>query len=193
MPVHFTLAEIKDLPDVPATVDTDRVDAIEADLVGTIEREIGHPLAPATVTARVVAGTAWAVVLPHADLTALTAVAWPDSGTQDPADYATEYGILTLASGADPGWAVGDAVTVTYTHGPWASCPPDLREPLLWAIRDRILSGSANAGPEARRTSITTEYGTTNFVIPGEARPTGYPALDAAIAGHVRTSVGDFA
>ena len=40
---------------------------------------------------------------------------------------------------------------------------------------------------------MTTEFGNTNYVQPGEKRPTGYPALDAAIAGYERTSIGDFA
>lgn len=190
MPTHFTLAELTALPDVAAGVDTARVDAIEADLVGTIEREIRAPLAPATVTVAVTVAGTGAAVLPHSDVRSVTGIV-RDGVPLPIAGVTSNAGILRPATPST--WSAGELLEVTYTHGPWATCPPDLKEPLLWAVRDRVLAGGANAGADARRTSVTTEFGTTNYVLPGEKRPTGYPALDAAIAGYERTSIGDFA
>ncbi len=37
------------------------------------------------------------------------------------------------------------------------------------------------SGVDVRKTSVNTDFGTTNYILPGEKRPTGYPELDAIL------------
>jgi hypothetical protein len=79
-------------------------------------------------------------------------------------------------------------VVVVYSAGEYTTCPADVKDTVMQATRDRLLSQSDRAGVDVRRTSMNTEFGTVNYVIPGEKRPTGYPDLDALIASYQRTT-----
>lgn len=78
-------------------------------------------------------------------------------------------------------------VVVTYTAGLYATCPADVKDAVMWATRDRLLSQSDAAGIDSRKTSMSNEMGgTTTYLLPGDKRPTGYPDLDAVIASRQR-------
>jgi hypothetical protein len=86
-------------------------------------------------------------------------------------------------------WTCGVSnVTVVYSAGDFATCPADIKDAVMWATRDRLLSQDARTGSDARKTTVNTEYGTTTYVLPGEKRPTGYPELDALIASYLRST-----
>jgi hypothetical protein len=98
-------------------------------------------------------------------------------------------GVLRYAtSGSYTGtvWTAGAGnVVVTYTAGRYTTCPADIKDAVMWATRDRLLSQGDRAGIDVRRTSMSNDLGgTTTYLLPGEKRPTGYPDLDALIASY---------
>jgi hypothetical protein len=87
-------------------------------------------------------------------------------------------------------WTAGAGnVVVTYTAGRYTTCPDDIKDAVMWATRDRLLSQGDRAGIDVRRTSMSNDLGgTTTYLLPGEKRPTGYPDLDALISSYTRTT-----
>jgi hypothetical protein len=79
-------------------------------------------------------------------------------------------------------------IKVTYTSGycVLADIPKDIKEAALQGTRARLLTMDSQAGIEDRRTSLSTDAGTVQFVIAGEGRPTGYPEVDEVIMGWKR-------
>jgi hypothetical protein len=79
-------------------------------------------------------------------------------------------------------------VVVTYTAGLYSACPPDVKDAVMWAVRDRLLGQDDRAGIDIRKTSQSNDLGgVTTYILPGEKRPTGYPDLDAVIASRQRS------
>lgn len=190
MPECFTLDELRTLPDM-GSAEVSAVDAAEAHLVDIVEEEIGGPLVPRAVTATFDGGGT-ALVLPSQHVRSLTSVTV--NGTSlDVSDFVTTHGILRYAAAGTTFASGVSNVVVVFQSGEWAACPPGFKEPLLWAVRDRLLSHDGNSGLDARRSSVQTEFGTTTYVLPGEKRPTGFPQLDAAIAAYQRKRPGGFA
>lgn len=189
MPDYFTLTEFRALPDMAnATTYPDaRVEASAAYFTSVVEREVGAPFIPRSVTETLDGTGASTLVLSTIHVRSLTSVTVGGVAVTV-GDLTAEYGILRYLNGGTS-WAGGvQNVTVTYMAGEFAVCPPDIKEPVMWATRDRLLNQATSAGVDARKTSVQTEFGTTNYVLPGERRPTGYPELDAAIAGRQRTT-----
>lgn len=166
MPDYFTLDEFRDLPQMgDSDKYTDaRIDAVAASLTSIIEREVGTSFVSRTYT-KVLSEINGDVV------------------------FTTPYVLETTSVGdasAGASWPFCGAardVTVTYRAGYSDDPPADIKEALMWAVRDRLLATSSTAGIDARRTSLITEQGTVNYVLAGADNPTGYPDLDAAILG----------
>lgn len=196
MPDYFTLAEFRLLPDMDDTTayPDARVEAAAEHFTSIVEREVGVPFVPRTVTETLDGSGGLALVLSSSHVRSVTTVT-VDGTAVDVSGLSGQYGLLRYSDGSSL-WTVGIGnVEVTYEAGEYATCPADIKEPVMWAVRDRLLEQSSNAGIDARKTSATNEFGgTINYVLPGEKRPTGYPELDAAIAGRMRSDhVGGFA
>jgi hypothetical protein len=187
-PDYFTLAEFRALPDCSGSAFSDaEINAAAAYFVAIVEREIGEPFIPRSYTDTLDGNYACSLVLTHPVIRSLTSV------TVD--GVAVTVGLLTAASGVlryldGSTWsnATPSNVVVTYSAGRFTTCPADIKNAVMWATRDRLLSQSDQNGVDIRRTSVTTDYGTTSYVLPGEKRPTGYPELDALIASYVRNT-----
>ncbi|NUO35883.1 MAG: hypothetical protein HOQ45_02425 [Nocardioidaceae bacterium] len=188
MPDYFTLAEFRALPDMSdATTYADaKVEAAAAYFTAIVEREIGEPFIPRTYTETVDGTSGPILMLARPAIRSLTSVT-VGGVSVDTAALNSAGGVLRYTGGASWAYGVGN-VTVTYVAGRYGTCPDDIKSAVMWATRDRLLSQADQAGIDVRRTSITTDFGTTNYVLPGEKRPTGYPDLDAAIAGRVRAT-----
>jgi hypothetical protein len=187
-PDYFTLAELRALPDCGSTTFTDaQINAAATYFTAIVEREIGYPLIPRTFTDVLDGGGFWGLVLSQAYVRSLTTVE-VDGASVSTALLTVSGGVLRYLDGS--AWSDDIAnVEVVYSAGRYATCPGDIKNACLWATRDRLLSQSDSSGIDVRKTSVNTDFGTTNYILPGEKRPTGYPDLDAAIAGYVRTSV----
>lgn len=190
-PDYFTLAEFRTLPDCTGSLFSDaQINAAAAHFVSIVEREVfgegGEGFIPREFTVTLDGSGRSAIILPHAHISAIDTITVDDVAVL-PVDLAYANGILRYLAGTY--WTYGVAnIVVTYTAGKYATCPPDVKDAVMWATRDRLLSQSDQAGIDVRRTSMNTEYGTVNYVIPGEKRPTGYPELDALIASYQRTT-----
>jgi hypothetical protein len=187
VPDYFTLAELRALPDVSdSTRYTDaRVEAVAAYIVSVIEREVGTSFIARTVTDEVHDGGRAAIVLdkPHV----LTVTSATVNGVALTTDLRARDGVLRQYADATSftpiAFAAGSGnVKVTYSAGYSSTVPGDIKEAALQATRARLLETDSKATVNDRTSSITNEVGgTTQFVLPGEDRPTGYPAVDAVI------------
>lgn len=190
-PDYFTLAEFRIVcPDIGEATDP-QVLAAAAYFTTIVEREIGEPLIPRTFTQTIDGTDLPTLVLGHTNVRSLTAVT-VGGVTIDPASLSSTNGVLRYTSNYYPTgipWTLGASnIVVTYVAGAYATCPADVKDAVMWATRDRLMAQSDQAGIDTRRTSVTTEFGTTNYVLPGENRPTGYPDLDAVIASYRRNT-----
>lgn len=191
-PDYFTLTEFRLLPDVASTSDYPdaKVLAAAAYFVDIVEREVGHPFIPRSYTENLRGNGSTALVLSHPYIQSLTTVTVGGVSVNVAGLDATS-GILRYATTTAFGttaWTYGAAVVVTYSAGPYATCPDDIKDSVMWATRDRLISQSELSGSWDRKTSVSNEFGTTQYVLPGEKRPTGYPELDALIASYCRTT-----
>lgn len=188
-PDYFTLAEFRELPDMDdeGRYSDDKVEAAAAYLTETVEREVGVPLVPRTATETLDGTGGLALVLSHVHVRSLTSVTVGGTSV-DVNDLTATHGLLRYVN-RSTSWPVGISnVVAVYSYGEYATCPDDIKDPVMWATRDRLLNQSTQAGANARRTSVSNDIGgTTTFVLAGEKRPTGYPDLDAAIAGRRRS------
>lgn len=187
-PDYFTLEEFRALPDMDdeATYTDADIEAEAAYFTAIVERELGYPLVPRTVV-DTLDGCGWTLVLSQAYVRSLTSVT-VDGSTVSTALLTANSGVVRYLNGSTWSAAAPANVVVTYSAGRYVTCPADIKSPVMWAVRDRLLSHADNAGIDIRKTSVTTEFGTTSYVLPGENRPTGFPELDAAIAGRERSS-----
>jgi hypothetical protein len=191
---YFTLAEIRALPDVTEGSYSDAViEAAEAFFVSIVEREVGVPFIPRTFVDTLDGNGRAELVLTHDQIRSLTSVTVNGVsvtvGNLTAADGVLRYS--TSGGGAGTTWTQGVSnVVVTYSAGEYTTCPADVKNAVMWATRDRLISQGSQNGIDVRRTSITNDLGgTTQFLLPGEKRPTGYPELDAVIASYVRNTV----
>ena len=72
-------------------------------------------------------------------------------------------------------------VVFTYEYGR-SSCPPDLRRAIVDAVAFSLLGETS--GQSMRQTSVTNEFGSTNFARPNDDHPFGLPDVDAIIMRH---------
>jgi hypothetical protein len=191
-PDYFTLAEFRALPDCSGSAFSDaEINAAAAYFVAIVEREIGEPFIPRSFTETLDGTGDTCLILSHAYIRSITSLT-VDGVTVSPTLLTTVAGVLRYStSGGSLGtiWTPGVGnVVVTYSAGRFTTCPADIKNAVMWATRDRLLSQSDQNGVDIRRTSVTTDYGTTSYVLPGEKRPTGYPELDALIASYVRNT-----
>jgi hypothetical protein len=188
-PDYFTVAEFTALPDCAGFQETPIL-AAAAYFTTIVEREIGEPFIQRTVTETLDGRGTTSLVLasPYVTLTSVTV----GGTTVSVSGLTVVDGVLRYAtSGSYTGtvWTAGAGnVVVTYTAGRYTTCPADIKDAVMWATRDRLLGQDDRAGIDIRRTSVSTEFGVTNYVLPGEKRPTGYPDLDALIASYTRTT-----
>lgn len=187
-PDYFTLDEFRLLPDCSADAFTDeQINDAAAYFTAIVEREVGVPFIPRTVTQTLDGNNTAALVLSSTHVRSLTTVTVAGTSVTV-GDLTGQYGVLRYTA-STTSWPLGVGnVVVVYEAGEFEQCPADIKDPVMWATRDRLLSQTDQAGIDVRRTSVTTDFGTTNYVIPGEKRPTGFPDLDAAIAGRVRVT-----
>lgn len=190
-PDYFTTAEFQDLPDC-SEFDEPEILKAAAYFTSIVERETGQTFVPRDITdERDGNGTA-TVLLSRSNVRSLTSV------TVD--GIAVSTGLVTARGGrlryktTGYGWRQpfprGVAnVTVAYSAG-YDECPEDMKDSVMQATRDRLISQSGENAIDVRRTSMTNDLGgTVSYVLPGEKRPTGYPELDALIASYLRTAV----
>lgn len=185
-PDYFTLDEFQALPNCGQFDETD-VLAAAAFFTEIVEREIGEPFVKRTVTETLDGRGTDSLVLGSPYVT-LTSVAVGGSSV-DVSGLTATSGVLRYSGYGGTAWAVGASnVVVTYQAGRWTEPPADIKDAVMWATRDRLMAHGDQNDVDVRRTSMTNDYGTTNYVLPGEKRPTGYPELDALIASYVRTT-----
>lgn len=191
-PDYFTLDEFRALPDCGGSTFTDdQINAAAAYFAAIVEREAGGSLIPRTRTDTLRGDGSCALALSTVHVVSLTTVTVAGTSVSV-AGLDASTGLLQYATTSTLGgtvWPLGAEVVVTYTAGLFASCPADVKDAVMWATRDWLLSQSDQNGVDIRRTSISTEYGVTSYVLPGEKRPTGYPDLDAVIASYARKTV----
>lgn len=187
MPDYFTLAELRALPDCGSTTFTDaQIEGAAAYFTAIVEREVGYALIPRAFTDTLDGAGGRDLILTQGYVRSLTGVE-VDGNVVSTSLLTVSGGVVRYLDGST--WSDDIAnVEVTYAAGRYAECPDDIKDACLWATRDRLLSQSDQSGIDVRKTSMSTDFGTTNYILPGEKRPTGYPDLDAAIAGYVRTS-----
>jgi hypothetical protein len=187
MPDYFTLAELRALPDMndSARYTDARVESAAAYIVSVIERVVRASFVARTVTDEVHDGGTYDIVLRNSHV--LSATSATVGGVAVTNTLSVLGGVLQqYAPGATSPtlWTAGSRnVKVTYEAGYSVVPPADIKEAALQGTRARLLSKDSQASIDDRRTSMTTELGTVQYVIAGENRPTGYPEVDAVILG----------
>lgn len=186
-PDYFTLAEFQAaVPDVES-FEEPAILAAAAFFTAIVEREVGVPFIPRTFTlTRDGYGTS-TIVLPHDHIRSISS-ATVNGDTVDDSLLTFGNGIVRYLSG--DWWASGVAnIVITYEAGEYDECPADIKDAVMWATRDRLISQSGEHTQDPRLSSMTNDLGgTMQYVLPGEKRPTGYPELDAVIASYVRNT-----
>lgn len=190
-PDYFTLAEFRALPEMDDATkyQESKVLAAASHFVRIVEREVfgstGEGFIPRTLTQTFSGDSQVVLVLKSANVRSLTTVT-VDGSSVLVADLSGEAGILRYLDGTR--WNLGVAnVAVTFSAGKYASCPDDVKDAVMQATRDRLISQASDAAQDPRQSSMTNDLGGTNqYVLPGEKRPTGYPELDALIASYAR-------
>lgn len=185
-PDYFTLAEFRALPDCSGFTDAEINNAANY-FTAIVEREVGQPFIPRTFT-ETLDGRNGNVVLAQPFVRTLTSIT-VNGVASSLTNITVRNGVVLNTSGYTV-WPFGlDNVVVSYTAGRYATCPADVKDAVMWATRDRLLSQKSNSAIDMRKTSVSNEFGgITNYVLPGEKRPTGYPDLDAVIASYVRNT-----
>ena len=183
---YFTEAELRALPqmDNETKFTLARVEAAAAHIVAIIEREVGTSFISRTVTNQAYDGTGGPDLFLSA-LCVLSVTSATENGTAVTDTLSYKDGSLRrYAAGtyyAKP-WRAGiNNITVTYASGYSSTVPADVKEAALKGTRAHLLSTMANSAMDDRRTSMTTDMGTVQFVTAGRDRPTGYPDVDAVI------------
>lgn len=191
-PDYFTDAEFRGLPDMSDTqvYTAAQVLAAAAYFTAIVEREVfgetGEGFVPRSLTETFDGDGSLALVLRTMNVRSLTSVT-VGGVTVSVGGLTGVGGSLRYLDGGT-GWGRGVAnIVVTYSAGRYDECPPDVKDAVMQATRDRLLAQNDQSGVDIRRTSVTTDYGTTSYVLPGENRPTGYPDLDAVIASYKRS------
>lgn len=190
MPDYFTLAEFRALPDMSSDskYPDARVEAAAAHIVGIIEREVGTSFVERAVT-EVHDGGDDRIVLNAALVRSITSAT--ESGVAVTDDLRVSAGVVTRHSSSTATTTVPFAagvrnVSITYASGYSATPPADIKEAALQGTRSYMLEHSSDSSVMDRRSTVTSDQGTTSFVLAGPDRPTGYPEVDAVILGWQR-------
>lgn len=187
MPDYFTLAELNALPNMGEGRYSDaRKEAAAAYVVGIIERVVKTSFVARTITGEAHDGGRDGIVLRNPQVISVTSAT--ESGVAVTDSLRMVNGVLRRFSSATSftpiTWASGTGnVLVTYQSGYSATAPADIKEAALLATRFRLMASNSNSDLNARQTSMTNEFGTTQFAVAGSERPTGYPEVDAVIIG----------
>jgi len=189
---YFSESELRALPQMSDTIvyTSARIDAAGAWAVTTFEEFCGTAFIPRSYTELFDGSRAnranRGLVLTKRRATAVTALKQDGIAFTAPEllELKLDGGVVKrLPAGSyvpqEWNWGTGN-IEATYTYG-FAQVPGDVKEAALQATRARLLGTNSNADFDDRRTSMTTEMGTVNFVIAGEDRPTGYPEVDAVL------------
>lgn len=181
-PDYFTLAEFRALPDMgdEATFTEAKVLAAAAYFTAIVEAEL-WPMIPRTFVDKFdVDGDVDLLPLSQPLNVTLTSV------VIDGTSKSTSNFVVSSTGGLQYKWdqdwysVYRQGIVVTYQAGE-EECPADVKNAVMWATRDRLLSQTDSSGIDVRKTSVSTDFGVTNYILPGENRPTGYPDLDAVI------------
>jgi len=195
---YFTLAELRALPDMSSTTKYPDAtcEAKAAEIVDIIEREVGTSFISRTVTDEVHDGGGYSIPLRKSRVLSVTSVT--ENGTAVSAsELNLVRGILerfTTGAVYPTRWAHGRRnIKVTYESGycTLGNIPDDIKNAAMQATRSRLLESHSTSSVDDRRTSLSNEMGTINFVIAGEDRPTGYPVVDEVIVGWKRRLAAD--
>lgn len=190
-PDYFTLTAFRDMADMSdATKYPDAVVEDAADYItGIVEREVGTSFVARTVTETYDGGGS-AIVLRKPFVQSVTSATEDGVAVTDTLRAANGVLRKYAAGTYTPlSWTSGVGnVSVTYVHGysTLATIPADIRGAVMQGVRARLMETSSTAGINDRRTSLTNEAGTVNFVVAGEGHPTGYPVVDEVIMGWKR-------
>lgn len=186
MPEYFTLTEFRALPEMSNTTKFPdaRVEAAAGNIVAIIEREVGVPFIPRTVTKTFDGNNLGTLLLGYY---VRSVVEVKVDGVVVTDEVSAPDGILrryATSSYSPILWPMGlDNIEVTYTWGYSATPPSDIKEAAMRATRAYLLETRDDSGVLDRRSSITNELGTTVYVTAGAKQPTGYPQVDAVILG----------
>lgn len=181
-PDYFDLADFRELSQMADTekYPDSRVLAVAEALTGAIEREVRTSFIGRTVTETFTTTNGCTLTLGTPYVLSITSLTL-NGISVTPSDLLVDAGVLTYKSHTRFASGLRGNAVVVYVAGYSASCPADIGEPLMFAVRDRLLATSPTAGIDARRTSMITDQGTINYVPAGTDHPTGYPDLDAAV------------
>lgn len=205
--VYFTTGQLRARPDLESTstYPDSALSSAHDWVVGIIERETGTSFIPRAVTDVLSGDDAdrdGRLSLSRGWVLSLTSVAVDGVALTAPelADCVVDGGGLLWRRSGWTGhapWSSGRAnVTVVYSAGYSAACPPSLQEAALDAARWWLLTTWGKSGMPDRATSITNEFGNVQLATPDAARRrwTGLPAFDAELAGWVdKTATFGFA
>lgn len=171
----------------------ERVEAVAANVVAIIEREVGTSFIGRTVTQTYDGNGTTGIMLRQAHVQSVTSVEVDGVAVTDA--LTAPSGILrrkVSATSTYGTWPCGDAnVEVVLESGYSDEPPADIKEVALKATRYELLASSATSAMDGRRTSLSTEMGTIQYSVAGTDRPTGYPDVDAVIVGW-RNRIGVF-
>lgn len=183
-PDYFTVAELQALPDCDDFTEAQILPAA-AYFTSIVEREVGVSFVPRTHV-ETLSGNGGTALLLGSVPTSLTSVT-VDGATVTVGLLDATAGVLRYDTGTTAFTSGVGNVVITYTAGS-ATCPADIKDAVMWATRDRLIAQSQESGSWDRKSSETSDFGTVNYVLAGEKRPTGYPDLDALIASYLRTT-----
>lgn len=190
-PDYFTTAEFRTLPDMGdvTAYPEAKILAAAAYFTSIVEREVGVSMIPRTFVDIFDGGAGHTLTLSQRRVRSVTSVTVNGLAVDVSLLSVNEGGAVRYLDGATTWPATGVTVaTVTYSAGHDA-CPPDVKDAVMWATRDRLMSQTSATAIDVRKTSATNEFGgTVTYVLPGEKRPTGYPDLDAVIASRSRAT-----
>lgn len=187
-PEYFTLADFRTLPDMDD--DTKYTDAAvlraAAYITSIIEREVGTSFIAREVADEPHDGGSTGIVLNTSYVLGTPTATEDGNAVTD--TLTVRFGLLqrfTPGSYSPNRWGAGIGnVLVTYDAGYSTTPPADVSEAAMQGTRARLLDTVSSARGSDRRRSISNDAGgTTEFVLAGADRPTGYPDVDAVIIG----------
>lgn len=188
MPDYFTLAEFRALPDMASDskYPDARVEAAAAHIVEIIEREVDTSFVARTVTDEIHDGGGYELILTKPYVLSVTSAEESGTAVTDTLSVTKSGLVRRYAAGSyvPKVWLSGNRnLSVTYEAGYSSTPPADIKEAALWGTRSYLLEHSSGSSVMDRRSTVTSDQGTTSFVLAGPDRPTGYPEVDAVILG----------
>lgn len=197
---YFETAELRALPDLldeEERFPDERLVEAHDWIVEIVERECGTAFIATTVTAELVSGSGCnGLRLANPYIQSVTAITVDSVAYTSPqvAAVVPDNGYLYLADNAVWPTTARKNVSVTYVHGYSTTVPADLKQAMLRAARNWLLTMDAWSGKDSRATTISNEDGTFQLSTAGPGRPTGLPDVDAVIMGWAKkTNVLGFA